>query len=237
MATPAFVLAFQIAKSRSKKFRLVALATFGILAIPGASFAIYYAHLLPEPAWYFQFRSLPGTEYLFIAVGACGGALASLLPQSLFLMPLTLAAAFCIAPIIKPFIGPIPENAITDRWEGDVCLQSTPSTCGAASVATILRTFEISVSESELAREAFSYAGGTEAWYLARTVRRRGLNAHFHFSPELPQGFVFPAVVGVTWECRAFHPDSRTAGRRAIPHRRPAPRRRVALRGGTSRSL
>jgi ABC-type bacteriocin/lantibiotic exporter with double-glycine peptidase domain len=64
-------------------------------------------------------------------------------------------------------------------------------------VATILRSYGVIVTESQLAREAHSYAGGTEAWYLARAVRALGCDARFRFAsgfdPEIP----FPAVAGV----------------------------------------
>jgi Peptidase C39 family len=51
----------------------------------------------------------------------------------------------------------------------------------------------------EIAKEAHSYVGGTEAWYLARAIRSRGFEVDFDFrsgfSPE--QGL--PAVVGVSF--------------------------------------
>lgn len=166
-------------------------------AIPGASFSTFYAHLLPESGWYYEFRSLAGTELLIVFIGVAGGCLAALLPRNVSLLPLLGVAAFSIAPIIKPFIGPIPEGVLEDVWDGDVCLQSTPSTCGAASTATVLRHFGVVVTESELAAAAHSYAGGTEAWYLARAAGSRGFHVRFKltggFSPE--EGL--PAVVGV----------------------------------------
>ena len=168
-----------------------------ILAIPGASFTAYYAHVLPEPSWYYEFRSWRGTECLLVVLGVAGGLVASLLPRILLMVPLFGAAAFATAPILKPLVRPIPEGALKDKWDSEVCLQSTPSTCGVASVATILRTFGVTVTESQLAREAHSYVGGTEAWYLARAVRQRGCGARFDFrsgfDPEIP----LPAVVGV----------------------------------------
>jgi len=168
-----------------------------VAAIPGASFAAYYAHIFPEPSWYDEFRSIKGTELLIVFLGVAGGLAASLLPRMLLAFPLFGVAAFSVVPWIKPFIAPISSGAFRDEWDGEVCLQSTSSTCGAASTASILKRFGINVTESELAAEAHSYAGGTEAWYLARAVRSRGLDADFIFRSGFHPESGLPAVVGV----------------------------------------
>jgi ABC-type bacteriocin/lantibiotic exporter with double-glycine peptidase domain len=98
---------------------------------------------------------------------------------------------------VKPFIGPIPSGELSDEWSDGVCMQSTLSTCGAASLATVLTFLGEVANEAELAKEAHSYRGGTEAWYLARAARARGFGVRF----EIASGFAgegdFPAVVGV----------------------------------------
>jgi Peptidase C39 family len=53
------------------------------------------------------------------------------------------------------------------------------------------------VTESKLAVEAHSYAGGTEAWYLARAARSRGFDVDFVFTPGFTPEDTLPAVVGV----------------------------------------
>lgn len=168
-----------------------------ILALPGASFAAHYVHVLPEAGWYYEFRSWRGTECLLLMLGPAGGLFASLLPRNLLLLPLFVTTALAIAPVLKPLIRPIPRETLSDQWDAGVCLQSTSSTCGAASVATILGDCGVSVSEGQIAKEAHSYIGGTEAWYLARAVRDRGCSARFSrssgFDPEVP----LPAVAGV----------------------------------------
>ena len=197
LAFVAFGLVYRSANDIPAKKRIL-LALFAILAaIPGASFAAYYAHILPEPSWYFQFRSITGTEFLIVFLGIAGGLVATLLPRVLLVLPLLGVAAFSIAPIIKPFIGPISAGTLRDEWDGEVCLQSTPSTCGAASTATVLKQLGVPVTESELAAEAHSYAGGTEAWYLARAARSRGFDVDFVFTPGFTPEDGLPAVVGV----------------------------------------
>ena len=197
LAFAAFFVVYRTAKRIATKSRILISLLAIVAAIPAASFAVYYAHVLRESSWYYQFRSIAGTELLMVFVGIAGGLLAALMPRMLLGIPLFGVAAFSIAPIIKPFIGPIPNGTFRDEWDGEVCLQSTPSTCGAASTATILKLFGADVTESELAAEAHSYAGGTEAWYLARAARSRGFDVNFEFNPGFSPEDGLPAVVGV----------------------------------------
>ena len=197
LAFAAFFMAYRSARRIATKSKILYLLLAIVAAIPAASFAVYYAHVFAEPSWYYQFRSIAGTEFLMVFMGVAGGLLATLMPRVLLGIPLFGVAAFSIAPIIKPFIGPIPNGTFRDKWDGDVCRQSTPSTCGAASTATILKQLGQNVTEAELAAEAHSYAGGTEAWYLARAVRSRGFDVNFEFSPGFSTEGGLPAVVGV----------------------------------------
>jgi hypothetical protein len=182
---------------RSISTRIYFLCGFALLSVPSAWFAIYYLHVLPEYEWFYTLRSWRGSEFLVVFLGCAGGVAASLIPRMLFGLPLFAVLALAVPPYIKPLVAPIPNDFFHERWEGDVCLQSTASTCGPASVATILRHLGVSATERQAARAAFSYEGGTEAWYLARYVRSLGLSPrfvfHHSFSPEAGQ----PALVGV----------------------------------------
>lgn len=197
LAFAAFFVVYRVAKDAPAQRRFLFALLASVAAIPGASFAVYYVHIFPEPSWYYQFRSITGTELLIVILGIAGGLVATLLPRVFLVLPLLGVAAFSIAPIIKPFIGPIPAGTLQDEWDGEICLQSTPSTCGAASTATILKQLGVDVTESELAAEAHSYAGGTEAWYLARAARSRGFDVNFVFTAGFTPEDGLPAVVGV----------------------------------------
>ena len=197
LAILSFFGAYRAARNRPAQTRLLLASLALVAAMPGASFATYYAHILPEPGWYYQFRSLPGTELLVVFVGVAGGLVATLLPRVFLTLPLLGVVIFSLAPIIKPFIGPIEASALKDEWDGAICLQSTPSTCGAASTATVLKYLGGQATESKLAMEAHSYIGGTEAWYLARAARSRGFRVQFDFTPEFSPDRGLPAVVGV----------------------------------------
>lgn len=76
-------------------------------------------------------------------------------------------------------------------------MQSSPSTCGPCSAATLLRVFRIHTTERALARECFSYRGGTENWYVARALKRRGLETRYLVTSPQPAAFAFPAMAGV----------------------------------------
>ena len=197
LAFAAFSVVYRVAKDAPVKRRILLALLATVAAIPGATFAAYYAHIFPESGWYYEFRSIRGTEFLVVFLGVAGGMVATLLPRVLLVLPLLGVAAFSIAPIIKPFMAPIPAGTLRDEWDGGICLQSTPSTCGAASTATILKQLGVEATESELAAEAHSYAGGTEAWYLARAARSRGLDVDFVFTAGFTPENGLPAVVGV----------------------------------------
>ena len=196
-AIAAFFVTHRITPSIPLKKRIPIALTATLSSIPAASFALYYTHLFPETAWYFQFRSIRATEFLLVLLGVAGGSVASLLPRMVRILPLAGVVASSVAPFLKPFIGPIPAGTLRDTWDGEVCLQSTPSTCGAASTATILKHLGHDATESELAAEAHSYNRGTEAWYLARAIRARGFDVDFEIAPGFHPEPGLPAVVGV----------------------------------------
>lgn len=161
-------------------------------------FSAYYLHILPEREWFYTLRSWPGTELMVIFLGCAGGCMATLLPRLLLVLPLFGVTLVGVVPYLKPILGPLPDSILQDRWEGDACLQSTSATCGPASVATILKAKGEPASEREIARAAHSYVGGTEAWYLARYLRQRGLEPQFAFRPGFDPSVGWPAMVGVT---------------------------------------
>lgn len=84
---------------------------------------------------------------------------------------------FSFKPVLKPFVARLPLGVLSDIWDGEICEQSTPSTRGAALSTILLKSLGIRATEAEVAAAAPSHMGGTEAWYLARYIRLRGLEA------------------------------------------------------------
>jgi hypothetical protein len=150
----------------------------GLLVLPFASIAGYYLHLFEPPIWYIEWRSFPYTEISVGLVGWVIGYFCKKLIQepfpSLFLSGL-LSAGLVLLPFLKPILRPI-RLPLTDKWQANICLQSCPSTCGAASLATLFKLQNIQTTEPEIARNAYSCGSGTEIWYLLRFARAQGLN-------------------------------------------------------------
>jgi hypothetical protein len=191
-----FAFAYRFLAKQNWKVRLAVFAAFSLLSIPAFLFAVYYLHVLPEKAWFYSLRAATGSEFLIVFAGVAAGAAASLLPRVLLGIPLFGLVGMGILPHLKPILGPLPDSAFTENWKGDVCLQSTSSTCGPATVSTILKKLGAQVSGREAARAAFSYAGGTEAWYLARYVREKGFSPRFVFGRPFSVEAGLPAMVG-----------------------------------------
>ena len=192
-----FACSHRYFNTKSFRIRISACFLFGVLAIPTILFASYYLHILPERAWFYTLRSWSGSELFAVFLGAAGGVLATLLPRFILVIPLGLTVLTASVPYLKMIMNPLRVADLKDRWEGAACLQSTESTCGPASSASILRFLGEDASESEIARSAYSTASGTEAWYLARYFRARGLTPKFDFHSTFVPSIPMPSIVGV----------------------------------------
>ncbi|HYG98717.1 MAG TPA: cysteine peptidase family C39 domain-containing protein [Terriglobales bacterium] len=198
-------LLFAAGAACGRRYLRLACAFGVVLALPCLLAVFYYTHLFDNAAWFYEARSLPFFEITFAGIGFLGGAVhqwhAPATWKEWVAVPLV-TAAFVLIPFIKPILDPLDLDALQDRCSGEVCLQSSLSSCGPASAATILRSFGQRVTERDLAAESFTYHGGTEAWYLARALRRRGYRANFVFSESsLPH----PAIAGVRLRGGAGH--------------------------------
>jgi hypothetical protein len=180
--------------------RAILLLFGSLLAIPGLLFVFYYTHFFDRAAWFYNFRAIPGTELFACGLGFVPGLIYAwsepettgekiVLPVGLFVL--------ILLPFCKPLLVPLDTASLKKICEGEVCLQSTPSTCGPASAATLMNSMGISSSEWELAREAYTYRGGTENWYLARVFRRRGISARVVIQEPDASSVPSPAIAGV----------------------------------------
>lgn len=189
-------------KVTARAFAFPAVAVGIVLAIPAIIYDLYYTKLFGEPIWLYRIRAMPGTELLASPAGLLAGWVQGrMVPQlrlsSLgrrFLVPVVFGLVISL-PHLKPLFRPLRSSTLREAWKGEACLQSTPSTCGPAAAATIVRRLGGRVLESELAREAFTCSSGTENWYLARTLRRHGFQTDFHLSD--PSTVPLPTIAGV----------------------------------------
>lgn len=175
-----------------------------LLSAPGFLYAVYYLKVLGQPIWLYRWRSLPFTElaaggaglFAGYAQGAFVGRIKLSRVGNKVFFPLILFLVLA-APYLKPIARPLDAKSIRDVWSDGVCLQSTPSTCGPASAATLMRAIGKTVSEKELAMEAFTSATGTEIWYLARALRRHGATVDYFLDRPQPDQLRYPAIAGV----------------------------------------
>jgi hypothetical protein len=197
---PTFLLAcgwFATGESYYERRPRLSLAIGVLLAIPCALAVFYYIHLLDNAIWYYELRTVPWIELTFSGIGFLGGAIHRWNDVETKVGRITVPVLFAVIlliPFMKPILQPLDTAALRDKCTGSVCLQSSYATCGPASAATLLRGFGKSVTERELAIDSYTYAGGTEAWYLARAIRRRGAEVEFVLSSNtLPA----PSIAGV----------------------------------------
>lgn len=183
----------------SKRSKLTVSLLWFLLGVPGFLFPLYYLHWFDDALWFYQFRSLPFSELTAAGSGLFAGALSEWIQGSkqttTYLIIILILGI--MAPHLKPVIDTLPASSFSDRWSEEVCLQSTFSSCGAASTATILKALGHSVKEQDIAQECYTTRGGTENWYLARAFRRRGYSVKYRIEKELPSDLHTPAIAGV----------------------------------------
>jgi ABC-type Fe3+ transport system permease subunit len=136
----AILCAITVARLSSKLIepRRIGLALLlSVLSIPGFAFSIYYLHILPEMEWLYQLRSFRCSG-LWLAVPLAAVVSWNAFLYRPFALLLYASALITVAlPYAKPFLRPLDQSLLHDPWQDSACLQSTESTCGPASAATI----------------------------------------------------------------------------------------------------
>ena len=194
------------AMSRKERQGLFFLAL--LLALPCFACDLFYVHLFDKWAWFYRFRAMPFSECLIAGVGVLVGIFYGWLEPETFGEKLVVPVALFVfigLPFSKSAVDPVDLSRLQKECKGEVCLQSTMSTCGPSSAATILKLYGRVSSERELAQEAFTYRGGTESWYLARALRRRGLDADFVFQSPEAASIPSPSIAGVVLDGGTGH--------------------------------
>jgi hypothetical protein len=197
----AFTFCYFILTRLSERKRIIFCLSTVPLVIPGVLYVSYYFHLFDDAQWFYELRSYAGTELLASGMAFPAAFVFMLLHKHYkvvaWSVPLGLGLVLS-GPYIKPIIAPLKTTELKEQWKDGACLQSSSSTCGPASAASLLRGMHVSCSERELAVESYSTAMGTENWYLARALRKRGLGVSYEvrrtgsFS-EIPT----PSIAGV----------------------------------------
>lgn len=86
---------------------------------------------------------------------------------------------------------------VQDAWAGDLCMQTTDATCGAAAAATLLRTAGISANEHEMAELCFTTWRGTPLHGVIYGLAKK--------------------TEGTPWQVRIAHMDQQTLAQLGRP--------------------
>jgi hypothetical protein len=181
---------------RWPKAWLVAIV-FLMLALPALCYDLYYLHPWNEPIWLYRIRSWPASELLAAPAGLIAGWIQGRLQGRWRVSMYSVSALVLLAmavPYVKQLFGP---GDLEETWKDGVCLQSSPSTCGPASAATLLASMGIPASEANVARDAFSTLSGTENWYLKRAIERRGVHCRYEWIDSPVQDLPYPSIAGI----------------------------------------
>ena len=169
-------------------------------AVPAVLMAAYYLHLYDDALWFYQFRALPFSEMSAAPAGLLCGLFHAQTAKRATLMGVLMPGLLLLGlfiPYVKPVILPLDLDELKAVCTDGVCLQTAASTCGPASAASVLRLFGAEDTEKTLAVEAFTSARGTENWYLARALRRRGFDVRYEILDRPVTKLPYPSVAGV----------------------------------------
>lgn len=101
-----------------------------------------------------------------------------------------------IMSFIKNLAFPLDLAGIKDSQKDWITLQTSFSTCWAASLSNIFRYFWIIKTEKEIARWAFSTKTWTEIWYLLRFAKYNNLDHIIQKTTNIDE-IKIPAILGV----------------------------------------
>jgi predicted double-glycine peptidase len=201
MAAVLFWLGFTLRRrAGSCASRRIYLLVAVALALPCIVCDLFYTHLFDRWVWFYRFRAAPFSELFLSGIGLLAGFLYHWMDPETIGEKLVAPVGLLILvglPFSKYALAPVDLSRLQTACNTEVCMQSTMSTCGPSSAATILNHYGHRASERELAKEAFTYRGGTESWYLARALRRRGFDADFKFQRPDSKDIPTPSIAGV----------------------------------------
>ncbi len=199
------LIAFRWCYLRCSAVAARALLVLGALlaAVPAVLFASNYALCIPYAKWFYELHALPGAEItsgLAAAVQGVMSASARLRPAKLNAPILVVWALITLALVLTPFakqlLYAVDYDALGDKWQDGVCLQTTKHTCVPACAATYMQLHGWSAKEKALARSCGTTTRGTEMWYLMRALRERGYRPAFTHVRSVKDAPV-PSIIGV----------------------------------------
>jgi hypothetical protein len=181
-----YAVLYFLARQWSSRVRFVSWLIIAILSailfLPAVLYSFYYLHFFDGWCYFYQFRSHSVSNLYPSTLGWVAGLLYSISDRTCLKKYLYIVFIFFVlCPYLKIILTPLDSSTLQDRWNDGVCLQTSESTCGPASVATILtNAFNDRVTEQIVAASSYSTKTGTEIWYLAQYLRSKGYLVAFH---------------------------------------------------------
>lgn len=137
---------------------------------------VAYILLLWDHVW--LARLLPFSNLIIIgnwfpvATGLQAGLVWQRIAHARFRRGLSVTALTVVSfyAVVHPLQGDVPE--CRNQWSGDVCLQTSPYTCSAASAATLLRAHNLDATEQEMAELCLTRRGTTWQGLYRGLVRK-----------------------------------------------------------------
>lgn len=174
LSATAFVVTYRSCRYASPRrcnvFAIIALAAI-LVDVLWARDSVWLARLLPVSSVIILSR------WTFVAAGALAAAAwCRLRDKSVRKVVFSVAAlavaghsTFCV--LFRP-----PAELSGSLWRKGVCMQTSPSSCGAATVATILNAHGIVTTENEMAQLCLTSSTGTttHGMYRGLTLKTRG---------------------------------------------------------------
>lgn len=191
---------FIASKTRSTATASLTIITGATLSIPAILLFLNYFHIFDKSQWYYDFRAYYGSELTGSAIGFLAGAISEKTKHLKYgrLSLFTILLIIFISPYLKTFMAPLLWPLFDNTWKEGACIQTTSASCGPCSAASILRHDGLNVTEKMMAKDSFTYVRGTEAWYLARAIKKRGYNVSFIIKNKIALNDVpVPSIAGV----------------------------------------
>lgn len=184
-------------KNVNSKIKISSIIVF-VINIPAFLIIIYYLHFIEPPIWYIEFRKIDKIEMLVSTLGIGFGFIGCINKLKLISIKNTIFVILLILMTMIPFSKGIifPVGDIHYKWIDNICIQTTPATCGPCSIATILRYYNIFATEREIAKECFTSGSGTENWYMIRYLEKKSLNIKFGYVKSIRE-VPIPSIIGV----------------------------------------
>lgn len=98
-----------------------------------------------------------------------------------------------LIPVVMPVsVGQSLEN----RWDGKICLQTTPYTCAPSALATVFKYYGIEKTQEEITKNVYTSVQGTEDYYTARYARQNGLTVELLENVEA-KDIPVPSIIAI----------------------------------------